>query len=246
MSRSTAVQAGLRQPFDVGEALTMNSSVRNLVLLASLLSFGVIGFEHAFHSSILGGTEEHGAEGHLGHAIRDAVLSFPIALAAVAAGLRLGRRFGPAVRALIVSAVFGVLLIPSVRLHDAVDAALSGGGHEHHHGGLEGSTSVLGWLVHGSRDAAVGELAAVPLMLFGLVLLERGTRDRRRTWGRALVVGAAAGAFAFAIAGTGLAGGKTADDVRTFQLTDNPGNWYDSGVDIAGTRSLIVAHPGET
>jgi YVTN family beta-propeller protein len=31
-----------------------------------------------------------------------------------------------------------------------------------------------------------------------------------------------------------------------FQLTDNPGNWFDSGTDIAGTRSLVVARPGDT
>ncbi len=29
-----------------------------------------------------------------------------------------------------------------------------------------------------------------------------------------------------------------------FQVTDNPGSWFDTGVDIAGTRSLAVANPG--
>jgi DNA-binding beta-propeller fold protein YncE len=235
-------------------ALRAASSIfsRNVLLLASLLTFGVIGFEHAFHSYILGVTEEHGAEGHLGHAVRDALLAFPIALVAVAAGLRLGRRFGPVARAGLVSAAFGLLLIPSVRLHDAIDGALSGSGAaEHHHGGLEGSTGFFGWLLHGLRDAAVGELAAVPLMLFGLLLLERRTRERRRNWNRAFVVAAAAASCAFAVGGIGLASdtaaGKVQDaSVHTFQLTDNPGNWFDSGVDVAGTRSLVIAKPGET
>jgi hypothetical protein len=30
----------------------------------------------------------------------------------------------------------------------------------------------------------------------------------------------------------------------TFSLTDTPGRWFDTGVDIAGTRSLAVARPG--
>src|SRR5215213_5520339 len=29
-----------------------------------------------------------------------------------------------------------------------------------------------------------------------------------------------------------------------FSLTDTPGRWFDTGVDIAGTRSLAVATPG--
>ncbi|HEU5211760.1 MAG TPA: hypothetical protein VFU10_03240 [Gaiellaceae bacterium] len=227
---------------------------RDALLLASLLAFGVIGFEHAFHSYVLGVTEEHGAEGHLGHAVRDALLAFPVALAAVVAGLRLGRRRGPGARAGLISGVFGLLLIPSVRLHDVIDEALAGSGagaeHHHHAGGLDGSTGFFGSLLHGLRDAAVGELAAVPLVLFGLFLLERGTRDRRQIFRRALVPAAAA-AGVFAVGGIGLAsdaaaGPVGADTVHTFQLTDNPGNWFDSGVDIAGTRSLMIAHPGDT
>jgi DNA-binding beta-propeller fold protein YncE len=38
----------------------------------------------------------------------------------------------------------------------------------------------------------------------------------------------------------------TSDTVHPFKLTDNPGNWFDSGTDIAGTRSLAVAAPGDT
>jgi DNA-binding beta-propeller fold protein YncE len=231
-------------------------SLRDILLLASLLTFGVIAWEHTYHSLVLGVVEEHGAAGHLGHALRDAVLAFPIALIAVVAGLRLGQRFGPVVRALIVSATYGLLLIPSVRLHDSIDAALANGhAHEHHHeaqGGLEASTGVLGTLTHGVRDAAVGELAAVPLMLFAFFLLERGTRDvRGRGWSRAAIAVAAASVAAFAFGGVSFASDAAQNQARgavvhTFQLTDNPGNWFDSGTDIAGTRSLMVARPGDT
>jgi DNA-binding beta-propeller fold protein YncE/plastocyanin len=227
-----------------------------VLLLASLLAFGVIGWEHTYHSVVLGATDEHGAGGHLGHALRDALLAFPIALAAVATGLRLGRRFGTAVRAGLVSATFGLLLVPSVRLHDVIDGALSGehahGHHHEGHEGLEASTGVFGWLMHGLRDAAVGELAAVPLMLFGLFLLERSTRDRRMLrWSRPVLVGATIGASVLAFGGIGFASDAGANQARaavthTVQLTDNPGNWFDAGTDIAGTRSLVIARPGDT
>jgi hypothetical protein len=32
----------------------------------------------------------------------------------------------------------------------------------------------------------------------------------------------------------------------TFKITDIPGHWFDTGVDIAGTRSLAVISPGDT
>src|SRR5262245_57347099 len=116
-----------------------SASGRDILMLSSLLALCVIGWEHAFHAFVLGVADEDSSAGHLGHALRDAFLSFPIALAAVAAGLALGRRFGPVVRALLISAVFGLLLVPSVRLHDLIDGALSGGSEleHHHHGGLE-------------------------------------------------------------------------------------------------------------
>jgi DNA-binding beta-propeller fold protein YncE len=230
---------------------------RQLLLLASLLAFGVIGWEHTFHSVVLGVTEEHGAGPHLAHIFRDALLAFPLAILAVVAGLRLGRRFGPIVRAGFISAAFGLLLVPSVHAHGAIDGALSGDetlAHHHHagHGGIEASTGIFGTLEHGLRDAAIGELAAVPLMLSGLLLLERTTRDRRRQrWTRAVLVAATAAVFTFVFSGVGLAGDAPGNATRaavthTFQLTDNPGNWFDSGIDIAGTRSLIVAQPGDT
>ena len=172
------------------------------------------------------------------------------------AGLRAGRRFGPVARAGFVSAAFGLLLVPSVRLHDIVDGVPSSEtAHVHDHagqGGLEASTGFCGMLLHGLRDAAVAEIALVPLTLVGVLLLERAASSRlRRRWSPAIAVAPAAAVLAFAFGGIGLASDTGAKQSRaavdhTFQLTDNPGNWFDSGTSIAGTRLLIVARPGDT
>jgi DNA-binding beta-propeller fold protein YncE len=179
----------------------------------------------------------------------------PIAAAAVVAGLRVARRFGPLARAGSVSLVLGLLIVPSVRLHDVIDDAFAGGStHAHGHvdHGLEASTGFYGTLLHGLRDAAVAEFVIVPLTLVGLLLLARvATSTHLRRWSPAVAVAPAAIVVAFAFGGIGLASDTGANQSRgavthTFQLTDNPGNWFDSGTDIAGTRSLIVARPGDT
>ena len=232
---------------------TTKPALRRVLFLASLLAFGVIGWEHAYHSVVLGVVEEHGFAGHLEHTFRDALLAFPMAIIAVLAGLRLGRRFGLPARAALVSGAFGLLLVPSVRLHEIVDGAAEGGHtHHHEHGGLEASNGFFGFILHGLRDAAVAEIAAVPLVLLGLFLLERATKSRRSTrWSRPVAVAAAAAVAVLAFGSAGFAGGAAADKARgevthTFQLTDNPGNWFDTGTSIAGTRSLMVARPGDT
>jgi DNA-binding beta-propeller fold protein YncE/plastocyanin len=229
---------------------------RAALLLASVLALGAIGWEHFFHAVVLGVAQEHGVAAHLQHCFRDALLAFPIALLAVVIGRRLGRRYGTAARAGLISLAFGLLLVPSVRLHEVFDDALPAeAGHEHHHHaehGLEASTGFFGMLLHGLRDAAVAEAAAVPLMLVALVLLERTAVTRRgRRSTRAVAVAATAALVVFAVAGTGLAGNTGTNQARaavdhTFQLTDNPGNWFDSGTNIAGTRSLVIARPGDT
>src|SRR5215210_284663 len=233
-------------------------AVRGVLLLAAFLAFGVIGWEHIYHSSLIGVVDEDGAGRHIGHVFRDVLLAFPVAVVAVVAGLRAGRRYGPIVRAGFVSAAFGLLLVPSVRLHDIVDDGLSGEtahAHDQHHaaqGGVEASTGFFGMLLHGLRDAAVAEIALVPLTLVGVLLLERATSGRRRRrWSPATAVAPVAAVLAFAFGGIGLASDTGATQsraavVHTFQLTDNPGNWFDSGTSIAGTRSLIVARPGDT
>jgi DNA-binding beta-propeller fold protein YncE len=228
---------------------------RGVLLLASLLALGVIGWEHTFHALVLGVVDEHDAAGHVGHVFRDALLAFPIALGAVVIGLRVGRRFGLLSRVSCVSVAFGLLLVPSVRLHDIVDEALSGENalvHDHAgHGGFEASTGLYDAFLHGLRDAAVAELAVVPLTVLGLLLLERAANSRRRRWIPATAVAPVAAMLALMFGGMGLASGGGASQsraavVHTFQLTDNPGNWLDSGTDVAGTRSLVIARPGDT
>ncbi|HSQ50966.1 MAG TPA: hypothetical protein VLL94_06825, partial [Nitrospiraceae bacterium] len=49
------------------------------------------------------------------------------------------------------------------------------------------------------------------------------------------------------IAGLVLGGGNLAfADDATFKITDIPGHWFDTGVDITGTRSLAIIKPGDT
>jgi DNA-binding beta-propeller fold protein YncE len=228
---------------------------RDTLFLASLLAFGVVGWEHAYHSVVLGVGDETAARGHVTHVLRDGLLALPLALVAVVGGLWLSRRFGLLVRAGFVAIAFGALLVPSVGVHNATDNTLSGepGSLLHDHtaqGGLEASTGFVGMLMHGLRDAAIAELAAFPLMLLGLFFAGRTVRSLPLTRRNRTVVAAFAGMLLVAL-GSGLATDSAgsqvgAATVHSFRLTDNPGNWFDSGADIAGTRSLAVIEPGDT
>jgi DNA-binding beta-propeller fold protein YncE len=48
------------------------------------------------------------------------------------------------------------------------------------------------------------------------------------------------------IAGLVLGAGNLAFADATFKVTDTPGHWFDTGNDIAGTRSLAIIGPGDT
>jgi DNA-binding beta-propeller fold protein YncE len=68
---------------------------------------------------------------------------------------------------------------------------------------------------------------------------------------RRVAVAVAVSLLLLAVAGSGVLRGSpapaaTAAAVHGFELTDNPGNWFDAGAEIAGTRSLAVAAPGDT
>ena len=237
----------MRVPGFDGGALGLSRG-RDSLLLAVLLAFGVIGWEHFYHSVVLGVGDENAA-GHVAHVLRDGLLAFPLALVAVVGGLWLGRRLGLLARAGSVSVGFGLLLVPSMGVHNATDNALSDGHgaslRDHAAaGGLEASSGVGGLLLHGLRDAAVAELAAFPLMLLGLVLVGRAASSRRPAGPRLALVAASVALLVLAFGSSGFASG--AGNVHTFLLTDNPGNWFDAGAEIAGTRSLAVAAPGDT
>jgi hypothetical protein len=99
----------------------VSSRIRGVFLLALLLAFGTIGWEHIYHSVILGISVEDSVAGHLGHVLRDGLLALPLALVAVASGLWFGRRLSLLGRAVLVAGVFGLLLVPSAGAHNAID-----------------------------------------------------------------------------------------------------------------------------
>ena len=222
---------------------------RDLILLASLLAFGVVGWEHAYHSVVLG-VADQSAAGHFLHVVRDGSLAFPLALVAVVGGLWLGCRFGLLARAGFISVGFGLLLVPSVGVHNATDTALSGASAHNHAGagGLEASTGFGGLLLHGLRDAALAQLIALPLMVLGLVLVGRAASSWRPRGRSPALIAASVCVLVLAFVGSGIASDSAsgAPDDATFLLTDNPGNWFDSGANIAGTRSLAVVASGDT
>lgn len=172
---------------------------RRLLLAAALLSFGVVGWEHLFHVYTVGLADT--LQGHLVHVLRDSLLAMPLALFALAAGLRLARRLGTTqgllVRSAIVSLIFALSLVPSVGMHGALDRTLApeaattadGHGHTHQATGLEGATDAPGLALHGLQDALVGQAAALPLAALVLAVFYPVRRAasgaiarRRRRW----------------------------------------------------------------
>lgn len=74
----------------------------------------------------------------------------------------------------------------------------------------------------------------------------RGNRRRISRWPSAVVLASVVSLLAFTGAGsTGDSVAAADTPPHKLVLTDNPGNWFDAGVDIAGTRSLVVASPGD-
>ena len=220
---------------------------RGLLLPACVLAFGVVGWEHLYHTMYLGYSDTVG--GHAAHVLRDAALAVPLAVAALASGLWLTRRLPPAAQAAGVSLVLGLLLVPATGVHDRIDAVLVTAGHHHQEG-----TGLL-QLSHGLSDALVAMAVAPPLALFVLWLLSRDSSWVTFRHGQPLRHArpfALAGAILLVLAMTPgsrdsivAASGSTAV-VHDVHLTDNPGNWFDTGVNIAGTKSLLVVPPGDT
>jgi manganese oxidase len=160
--------------------------------LALLLVFGATAWEHVIHTFALG--EVDSLSGHLSHILRDGMLALPLGLLAVWAGASLAARVWPASadgrRRLVVAAItavlYGMLMVPSVGVHQQLDshgAGVLAGGHASHlaaGGGLEAANSIGGLALHGLRDAAISQVVALPLLLVGLALLTGSTGARRR------------------------------------------------------------------
>jgi DNA-binding beta-propeller fold protein YncE/plastocyanin len=227
--------------------------IRDLLLPALVLAFGVVGWSHLYHAVVLGYADT--AAGHTAHVLRDGLLAVPVALAALAGGLWLTRRRPLVVQAAAVAAVLGLLLVPATGLHDQIDARLAAAGQHHPidaamapAGQDHDAGGLLSQLEHGGRHALLVQMVALPLAL--LMLGRRGRRRPARVrrlgwWPRRVAV---ASVSLLVLTGAGLTGNSVAaadTPHHRFHLTDNPGNWFDAGVDIAGTRSLVVAAPGD-
>lgn len=238
-------------------------------VLALFLAFSVIVWEHLLHFFVLlsGGGDTF--SGHLVHMLRDGLMTLPLAYLSVAAGLRFSPYRGmrnqtwlrTAGQATSIALSFGLLLVPSIGIHSFIDSALSGEKLTLPPGALEGMTGILGLIAHGTHDALIGLIVALPISLLGLRILCRlNQRDcqqaisvselhysewKPKTLRLALactvLVTTAMGA---ALSSTNLRAQATEARVEFF-ITDDPGRWFDTGVDISGTRSLAVIRPGD-
>jgi DNA-binding beta-propeller fold protein YncE len=226
--------------------------LHQLFFPALVLAFGVVGWSHLYHAVVLGYADT--PAGHTAHVLRDGLLAVPVALVALAGGLWLTRRRPLVVQAAAVAAVLGLLLVPTTGVHDQIDARLAAAGQHHHSdaalapAGPYHEAGLLSQLEHGGRHALLAQMVALPLALLML-----GRRARRRParmpgvggWPRGVVL---ASVSLLVLTGVGSAGNAVAaadPPHHQFVLTDNPGNWFDAGVAIAGTRSLVVAAPGD-
>jgi DNA-binding beta-propeller fold protein YncE len=215
------------------------------IALATLLALATVGWEHAYHTAA--SELDLSLAGHVVHVLRDSALVWPLALVAAMVGLRFTR---PAARAAGVSVVMGLLLVPSVEIHERIDAAL-GGAHHHE----EGGSGVLGMLEHGVHDAALAQVVIIPLAFLAFTLVAgrgRSSMDARRLRGRVMLgpvclvlVGVVLGGLGLT-SETSVPAAGASGDVKVIDLTDNPGNWFDTGQTIEGTRSLAVVQPGTT
>jgi DNA-binding beta-propeller fold protein YncE len=225
--------------------------IRDLLLPALVLAFGVVGWSHLYHAVVLGYADT--AAGHTEHVLRDGLLAVPVTLAALAGGLWLLRHRPPVAQAAGVAAVLGLLLIPATGVHDQIDARLAAAGQHPHSGaaltpaGQDHQAGLPSLLEHGGRHALLAQAVALPLAL--LVLGRRRRRPARVRgvgWLPRGVVLASASLLVLTGAGPARNAVAAADTPHhRLVLTDNPGNWFDAGVDIAGTRSLVVAAPGD-
>jgi DNA-binding beta-propeller fold protein YncE len=218
------------------------------IRLATLIALATVGWEHLYHTAAL--DLDASVAGHLIHVLRDTALVWPLALLATIVSLRFTR---PLARAAGMSVVMGLLLVPSVEFHERIDRALGGAHHgAHHH--EEGGSGLLGMLEHGLHDALLAQAVIVPLAIFAFTLLARGGwRPVGATRVRSKLILGPLGLVLLGVAlgGLGLVSETSvpaagASNVKVIKLTDNPGNWFDTGQTIAGTRSLAVVPSGTT
>lgn len=135
---------------------------QNLVLTA-MLAFGVIAWQHFFHTALIVRTDA-GLGEHLPHVLRDGLLALPLASVAViiggsiAAGLTRRKQSPPRfVRVAITTEVFMLGMAAAIPIHGKID-------------GLLGGVNVVEGEIfsHVLRDTLIGQAAAFPLLFLGL------------------------------------------------------------------------------
>src|SRR5207245_8396936 len=124
--------------------------------------------------------------------VSDALLTFPLAFAAVSVGQWLARRLGIAeqstpglfARAGLIAGIFALFLLSASGPHQVLERALGAIPTHAFHGqsrgvesGRGGDITSIG--IEGIRDACLGYLAALPLMFLGLALLSGENQNGR-------------------------------------------------------------------
>ena len=141
--------------------------MREVLVVGTLLAFGVMAWEQAAHAYLLGATPPAGdVEGWLW----ECTLVLPVGLAAAALALLWARmlRLGTSTthvlrRAALASLFFALLFVPASGLI-----------------GAEEESGLLSLLAHGLHDALIGVLAALPLAAGALLAPPAGSRLLRR------------------------------------------------------------------
>ncbi len=157
-------------------------------MLAALLAFGVVGFQHVVHVTLFGTADP--LSDQLVHWLRDGALAMPLGLLAVWTGRAVARPAGSdrcsqttrLGEAAVVSFAFSAALVPSVLFHGALEPAAGHIGQGMELASGEHPGTLAGALLHGLRDALLGQVAALPLAALGLVLVTRsgvGSRPPR-------------------------------------------------------------------
>jgi hypothetical protein len=155
--------------------------------LAALLSLGVISCFYGLRAVGLVSTSWAVS---LGHLVSDALLTLPLAFAAVSVGQWLAQRLGIAkqsapglfARAALIAGIFALFLASASGPHQVLDRAFGATPTHAFHGqpraveaGRAGDIASIG--LRGVREATLGYLAALPLMFLGLALLSGKNRD---------------------------------------------------------------------
>lgn len=161
------------------------------MLLAGLLSFGVVGWEQLLHTS-RGGPPVY----QVLHWLSDSLMVLPLALGAVWIGSYVATRRGlgrrrPAdvfARACLIAILFALLLVPGGYIHEQIDTLTRS--HRaislHTHAGLVAARDprdpavILAFVTHAFADGVIGQVVGLPLTALALAWLARRHASSQR------------------------------------------------------------------